>query len=86
MRNPPSAPTAPAMPMTAEDSLVARAMSASRVSSVVVRSACRCRMSGIIRYVEPLPMPLAAKTNRNAARNHGKSAELASTAARVASE
>ncbi len=31
-------------------------------------------------------MPVAAKTKRNAARNHGKIAELASTAARVASE
>src|SRR6478609_9554624 len=37
-------------------------------------------MAGIIRYDEPLPIPVAANTNRKQARNHGNRSELWFTA------
>ena len=41
----------------------------------------RFQIAGIIRNVEPLPMPVAANTNRNATRNHGNIAVLSSAIA-----
>src|SRR5690349_11049821 len=78
MRKPPRAPIAPAIPITAEASLVDLASAAYRstVPSEVALSACAFQMCGIIRYVEPLPMPVAAKTNRKASRKNGKMLEL----------
>src|SRR5688500_12420293 len=73
MRNPPMAPTAPITPIAAEACLVpaSRAAVRSGVPGVVARSASVRQIAGIILYVEPLPTPVAAKTQRKKARNHG---------------
>src|SRR5688500_4670373 len=73
MRNPPMAPTAPITPIAAEACLVParRAAVRSGVPGAVARSASVRQIAGIILYVEPLPMPVAAKTQRKKLRNHG---------------
>src|SRR3954447_22080899 len=83
IRNPPNAPTALTMPSTADASFGTRASAALRSGepSGPASLACPAQIAGIIRYAEPLPMPVAAKTNRKAIRNHGKIAELWLTAA-----
>src|SRR6476619_4746264 len=73
IRKPPNAPTAPMTPIAAEACFVPANSAASRsvVPARVLRSASVRQIAGIILYVEPLPMPVAANTNRNATRNHG---------------
>src|SRR3954452_23950388 len=82
MRKPPNAPTALTMPSTADASFGIRASAAVRSGhpSGPASLACPFQMAGIIRYAEPFPMPVAAKTNRKATRNHGKIPELWLTA------
>src|SRR3954447_14969005 len=82
IRNPPNAPTALTMPSTAEASFGTRASAALRSGepSGPASFAWPAQMAGIIRYAEPFPMPVAAKTNRKATRNHGKIPELWLTA------
>src|SRR3954453_586970 len=82
IRKPPNAPTALTMPSTADASFGIRASAAVRSvdPSGPASFAWPAQIAGIIRYADPLPMPVAAKTNRKATRNHGKSPELWSTA------
>src|SRR4051794_25419413 len=82
IRKPPNAPTALTMPSTADASfgILASAALRSGDPSGPASIAWPCQIPGIIRYAEPLPMPVAANTNRKATRNHGKRPELWSTA------
>ena len=76
-------------PIAADDCLVAASSAAARsgVPASVARSASVRQIAGIILYVEPLPMPVAAKTQRKKPRNHGNhdwlSAAIAGVGGRV---
>src|SRR5215212_4842544 len=88
IRKPPSAPTAPTIPSTAEASLTAFDSAAIRAGEPAAPAflALTFQIAGIIRYADPLPMPVATNTARKASRNHGKMSELWFTAATICGE
>ena len=70
MNRPPSAPTAPAIPITAPE--MRRARSSAAVSSAPAAIATRAwprKIAGIILYVDPFPSPLSTNSSTNPAVN-----------------
>ncbi|MCY1182759.1 hypothetical protein D9M73_233350 [compost metagenome] len=68
MKNAPKAPMAELKPSTAADSLPAFFSACSRAAAPLPLAACSCRVrkiTGIMRKVEPLPMPVVMNSSMN---------------------